>query len=96
MGQNSTARKIAHDLRNSINVAMLAAGALVRRNPEEERRASSRQLSETVERSLTRATLLIQDLLDVTETPAESDSAPEAPDSISSRSASVKGATVRF
>lgn len=61
-----TARKIAHDLRNSITVAMFAAESLLRRAPEEERRNSVRKLSETVLRTLDRTACLIEDLLNVT------------------------------
>jgi signal transduction histidine kinase len=55
---------VAHDLRNPIGVAMLAAGTLVR-SGDEERRSRSRAISETIRRSLHRANRLIDDLLDI-------------------------------
>jgi PAS domain S-box-containing protein len=56
---------VAHDLRNPIHAAMLAAHTLLHRERDEERQASAPNLAEIIARSLERANRLIQDLLDV-------------------------------
>jgi PAS domain S-box-containing protein len=56
---------VAHDLRNPIHTAMLAADGLVRPEPDEERRQTASKLAEVIRRSLDRANRLIQDLLEV-------------------------------
>lgn len=55
---------VAHDLRNPLSTATLAASTLVR--PEHERRVGTQRAADRIERSLGRATRLIEDLLDIT------------------------------
>lgn len=54
---------VAHDLRNPLHAAMLAARALLRRERDQEHPAGD--LAEVIARSLDRANRLIEDLLDV-------------------------------
>jgi PAS domain S-box-containing protein len=54
---------VAHDLRNPLGAILLQASALQRKGPEPERR--SRKPTESIQRSATRMSRLIQDLLDV-------------------------------
>ena len=56
---------VAHDLRNPLSTARLAASALVRRGNRVERRASSGKALDALNRALERANRLIDDLLDV-------------------------------
>lgn len=56
---------VAHDLRNPLNTARLAVGALTRNLPEEGPARVGRKTAETISRSINRADHLIQDLLDV-------------------------------
>jgi PAS domain S-box-containing protein len=56
---------VAHDLRNPLNNVTLAAGALLRRDPRDDRRRSTRKAAEAILRSVQRADRLIQDILDV-------------------------------
>ena len=55
---------VAHDLRNPLSVALLAASLLVREVPEERREASRKPLA-AIQRAIRRATRLVDDLLDV-------------------------------
>ena len=54
---------VVHDLRNPLNAALLAVSVLVR--PKDERRVQTKRVSERIQRSLTRASRLIDDLLDI-------------------------------
>ena len=56
---------IAHDLRNPLNSVALAAGGLLRKDPQDDRRTATRKAAETILRSVQRADRLIQDILDV-------------------------------
>jgi PAS domain S-box-containing protein len=59
---------VAHDLRSPLSAAALGASMLVR--PEGERRLGTRRLAERIQRSLGRASRLIDDLLEVSRTEA--------------------------
>ncbi|MCP3062548.1 PAS domain S-box protein [Myxococcus sp. K38C18041901] len=56
-------RIVAHDLRAPLNVISLSAGTMMKRSPSE-RAADSRPLN-SIQKAVTRATALIEDLLDV-------------------------------
>ncbi|SEU42032.1 PAS domain S-box-containing protein [Myxococcus fulvus] len=56
-------RIVAHDLRAPLNVISLSAGTMMKRSPSE-RAADSRPLT-SIQKAVTRATALIEDLLDV-------------------------------
>src|SRR5262249_60022694 len=57
---------VAHDLRNPLAAAQIAAAAILRTLPEDDRSARARKAAVTAEVALQRATRLIRDLLDVT------------------------------
>jgi signal transduction histidine kinase len=56
---------VAHDLRSPLGAVQVSADALSRRVPDD-RRAASRREMDTVQRSIRRATRLVDDLLEVT------------------------------
>jgi PAS domain S-box-containing protein len=56
-------RVVAHDLRNPLNAALLAAGSILNRDPQAP--PAIRKSAEVIHRSIYRANRLIQDLLDV-------------------------------
>ena len=72
--QNARLHHVAHDAIRArdqvlsiiaLNTVTIAAGGLLRRDPEDDRRKPTRKAAETILRSVQRADRLIQDILDV-------------------------------